>query len=155
MILTVQRRIFNTEGTRTTIGELFIDGKFFCYTAEDEVRPDDIKVQDKTAIPIGEYKIALTMSNRFKRITPLIYNRPDYSVEKGKVRFTGVRIHGGNDATNSSGCILVAHNVADTKDRIYGTAEKDLTALLQKVKEPIVLHVEVKLDSDELKNIMT
>lgn len=148
MKLTVQRKVFNTEGARTTIGELFIDGEFFCYTAEDEVRPDNIKVQDKTAIPTGEYKVIVNMSNRFKREMALIYNTKDLTVQKGSVKFAGVRIHGGNDATNSSGCILVAHNVSEDNTRIHGSAEKELTAILKgaiKKNELITLDVQVKI----------
>lgn len=148
MKLVLQRKIFNTEGTRTTIGELFADGKFICYTAEDEVRPDNIKVQDKTAIPTGEYNVIVNMSNRFKREMALIYNTPDYKVKKGDVEFAGVRIHGGNDATNSSGCVLVAHNVSDDNTRIFGTAEADITKMIKSAiaaKQKVTLDVQVKI----------
>ena len=70
MHLTLNRKVFNTEGDRATIGELLIDGEFFCYTLEDEVRADDTKVYGETAIPNGEYTVEITYSGRFKRDIP-------------------------------------------------------------------------------------
>jgi hypothetical protein len=148
MKLTLQRKVFNTEGDRATIGELFIDGEFFCYTLEDEVRADGIKVYGKTAIPVGEYSVEVTYSPRFKRLMPLIYNTPDYRVVNGDVSFSGVRFHGGNTAENSHGCPLVAFNTDGVK--IWGTAEKQLTAKLKSATDTIKLKVEVKPFNDGL-----
>src|SRR5688572_32863405 len=38
---------------KTTIGSLYINGDFFCYTLEDKTRP--IKIYGETAIPKGMY----------------------------------------------------------------------------------------------------
>lgn len=84
-----------------TIGLLYIDGRLWCNTLEDTVRPDGVKIQGQTAIPAGVYSVCLTMSSKFKRSLPLIENVPN---------FTGVRIHAGNTAEDSSGCILVGEN---------------------------------------------
>jgi hypothetical protein len=93
---------------QTTIGELYIDGQFFCHTLEDVDRDLDIidplpiltsrKVYGQTAIPSGRYEIAITYSNKFKSFLPLLLNVPAYS---------GVRIHPGNKAADTLGCILV------------------------------------------------
>ena len=80
----------------STIGELFLDKQHFCWTLEDVVR--DIKIPGETAIPAGIYEIELTFSHRFQRILPLLMNVPDYE---------GVRIHPGNRALDTEGCILV------------------------------------------------
>ena len=85
--------------TRTnisTIGELFVDGKFECYTLEDVER--QIKIKNETAIPKGKYKVVINMSNRFKKLMPQILNVPN---------FEGVRIHPGNTNHDTEGCILV------------------------------------------------
>jgi hypothetical protein len=81
----------------STIGILSIDGKFECYTLEDVVRVGE-KIYGQTAIPTGTYKVILTMSPRFKRVLPLIVDVPG---------FDGIRIHPGNTAKDTDGCILV------------------------------------------------
>lgn len=86
-------------GTDCTIGSLSIDGGAReCWTLEDTVRPDGIKVFGETAIPAGDYHVDITWSPRFQRDLPLLLN------VKG---FVGVRIHPGNDAADTEGCILV------------------------------------------------
>lgn len=82
---------------RSTIGSLYIDKKFECYTLEDVVRTGP-KVRGQTAIPEGTYEVQITFSPRFKRDLPLLLNVPN---------FEGVRIHSGNRAEETEGCILV------------------------------------------------
>lgn len=81
-----------------TLGELFIDGISFCMTVEDMERMPNEKVYGKTAIPKGTYKVIVNMSNRFKKEMPLLLNVPN---------FEGIRIHSGNTAEDSEGCIIV------------------------------------------------
>lgn len=88
--------IRKTYSERSTIGKLFLDGEFFCHTLEDVVRPQ--KVYGETAIPEGAYKVKITYSPRFKRDLPLLLNVPG---------FEGIRIHAGNTAKDTEGCILV------------------------------------------------
>ena len=90
-----------------TTGRLEIDGTYFCDTLEPTWR--DIgrgrpgrKVRGRTAIPEGRYPLAVTYSPRFGRWLPLLLHVP---------QFTGVRIHAGNTAEDTAGCILVGKNV--------------------------------------------
>jgi hypothetical protein len=119
--LTIYRHTFNTEGDRAVIGDLHAEGKYFCYTLEDELRADGVKVYGETCIDAGRYKYIVTMSPKFKRRMIAILNVP---------RFTGIRVHGGNRAKNTLGCPLVAFNTDYVK--IWGTAEKELLALVDK-----------------------
>jgi len=81
---------------KSTIGELFVNGKFECFTLEDCER--EVKIKGKTAIPKGTYKVGISMSNRFKKLLPILENVPN---------FEGVRIHTGNKPEDTEGCILV------------------------------------------------
>jgi hypothetical protein len=130
MELTIHRHTLNTKTDRNIIGDLFIDGEFFCYTLEDEIRPEGVKVYGATCIDAGRYKVILTKSNRFKRIMPLLLNVPN---------FEGIRIHGGNDSKDTHGCPLVAFNT-DYK-KIWGTAEKELTKRLQEADGDIYITI--------------
>lgn len=94
-----------------TIGDLIIRGSIFCNVLEDKDRgleksmPLDeiakIKVKGKTAIPSGTYKIDITYSNKFKRKMPILLDVPGYE---------GIRIHPGNTAEDTEGCLLVGEN---------------------------------------------
>lgn len=89
------------KGQEYTIGKLYIDGHYLCDTLEDTVRPAGIKIAGKTAIPAGTYKVKKTMSPRFKKVLPEILNVPGFS---------GVRIHSGNSADSTEGCVLLGLN---------------------------------------------
>lgn len=127
--VTVTRKWFSSKSSQ---GELSINGKFFCYTMEDVVRPTGVKVDAQTAIPYGDYKVKLSMSSRFKRIMPMVYTEDDEVTLKADGKsFRGIRIHGGNTSENSEGCILVAFKKLNV-DTIQGTAELKLTEELKK-----------------------
>lgn len=93
MELSLIRKEFTTE---STIGDLLIDGKFYSFTLEDMYR--DKKIKSVTAIPYGVYEVIINFSNRFQRPMPLLLNVPG---------FDGIRIHNGNKAEHTEGCILV------------------------------------------------
>ena len=93
----------------STIGLLYIENVFECFTLEDIVREvpgepiESWKVPGKTAIPAGRYRITITPSMRFKRDLPLLNDVPG---------FKGVRIHTGNTSEDTEGCILVGDQMA-------------------------------------------
>jgi hypothetical protein len=96
MKILVKRNI--VPGAHECIGSVFINGKYFCFSLEDQVRLLGVKVAGTTAIPEGIYQVIIDDSTRFKRPMPHILN------VKG---FSGVRIHKGNNEFNTEGCILV------------------------------------------------
>lgn len=96
----------------STISDVTIDGVFFCFGLEDVDRGlkqtdyiDVIKTKKvfaQTAIPAGRYEIIINFSNRFQQYMPLLLNVPG---------FEGVRIHPGNKAANTEGCLLLGQTV--------------------------------------------
>ena len=94
MLIEVKRLEFKDTHT---VGKLYINGVYECFTLEDAVR-NGTKIIGKTAIPIGEYKLIVDASVRFKQDMPHILDVPD---------FTGVRIHSGNTSADTDGCILL------------------------------------------------
>lgn len=108
----------------STPGKLYVDGVFECYTLEDPVRPDpnpetrvnEGKVWGETAIPAGRYEIRLTKSPRFSRIKfydecdPKSARLPEVLNVPG---FDGIRIHVGNAAGDTHGCLLVGGSQPD------------------------------------------
>lgn len=94
-----------------TEGRLYIDDDFECFTVEDAERA--VKVQNKTAIPKGEYPITISMSTRFKKMLIEVQNVPN---------FTGVRIHSGNSSKDTEGCIIVGSiNEREDDDWVSGS----------------------------------
>lgn len=99
-----------------TLGVMTIDGAFFSHTIEDRVRDynkdgdlldaGETKIFGETAIPYGTYEVDLTMSPKFKRLLPWVKDVP---------HFTGIRIHRGNDAGDSHGCIIPGQSVGNGK----------------------------------------
>lgn len=109
-----------TKAKDFTLGELYIDGKFFCYTCEDcdrGLRQDmplsviqKIKIKSVTCIPCGKYKVTLDV------VSPK-YSNPKYKWAAkigAKVPrlidvpgYIGVLIHVGNYAKDTDGCVLV------------------------------------------------
>lgn len=105
-----------------TIGRLYADNIYICDTIEDTDRGLDcnmplaklqqLKVANVTAIPTGTYNILMNV------VSPK-YSKSNYymNVCNGKVPrldnvpvYSGVLIHCGNTAADSSGCILVGEN---------------------------------------------
>jgi len=98
--LKVIRSIYND---KATLGKLYINDEFQAYTLEDRDRdlqnhPEN-KIQGRTAIPEGKYRVIMSYSPHFKKLLPEILNVPG---------FEGIRIHGGNTEKDTEGCILVA-----------------------------------------------
>jgi len=97
MKVSIKRFLENEE---TTIGRLYLDDKFFCYTCEDQYQA--VKVPDETRIPEGVYPTKLTNSPKF---TPRFGHM---MIEiTGIPNFSFVYFHPGNTDDDTSGCVLV------------------------------------------------
>lgn len=110
-----------------TIGKLYINGKYFCDTLEDAIR--DVKIFGETAIDYGVYTVKMTMSNRFKKVMPILLDVP---------KFEGVRIHSGSTIADTLGCILVGKNTIKGKLTQSREHAKALNELLIKEKSIVI-----------------
>lgn len=149
MELTLARR----PSTRiSTIGDLSVNGVWFCYTLEDVVRKDpnpstpqnEGKVWGATAIPAGRYRVVIDWSQRFKRDMFHLLDVPG---------FTGIRIHGGNTDKDTHGCPLVGDKVVGPIIA-YGTSQTALKRLYDRVKPALDAGEEVWIEvRDALKAV--
>lgn len=116
-------------GETCTEGQLY-DGKdFLAYTLEDVVRGAGEKIKGDTAIPAGRYQVVITHSPRFKRDLPLLLKVPN---------FEGIRIHPGNTANDTEGCILVG------RKRIPGAVQESRLAF-----EPLFKRIQDAIENME------
>lgn len=96
-----------SDNGKATIGKLYIDGNYECFTLEDTVRP--VKIAHETAIPAGSYDLTLDYSPKFKRVMPHVLNVPG---------FDGIRIHTGNTDVDTWGCLLLGQTHVKGQDFI-------------------------------------
>lgn len=143
MELTLRRKF---KGPSYTIGDLSVNGKFFCNTIEDTVRelpatcPDTAKgkpctckgkVYARTAIPAGTYRVTVEYSPKFRRKMPRLHDVP---------HFLGILIHVGNTERDSAGCIIVGRNTVKGKVLESQATFRELYALLEKERD-ITIHI--------------
>lgn len=141
MKLQLRRRTF-TENS--TIGSLYIDGQFFCYTLEDKDRGLTQsmslatillkKIFGKTAIPYGIYSLILSQSNRFKRELPELLK---------VLGFKGVRFHRGNWAGDTEGCVIVGFK--KSADAVFDSTNAE-KAIMLKLQEAVRKNEEITLE---------
>lgn len=104
-----------SKSTESTIGVLFLDGEFQCYTLEDEERTE--KVYGETRIPEGHYKIGIRDVGGFHSR----YFQKFPQSHKGMLEiedvpnFKYILIHIGNDDDDTAGCILVGNKPNNNK----------------------------------------
>ena len=99
-----------------TIGRLYIqkrvddefltgtEHQYLCDTLEPTWRDYEhgaYKVKGRSAIPEGRYAVVISFSPKFKQWLPILLGVP---------KFEGIRIHAGNTAKDTEGCILVGKN---------------------------------------------
>ena len=90
-----------TRTDEAILGSLYLNGAFVCYTLENA---------DK-AIPCGMYTVQNSKSPKFKRELPLLHNARVPSSR-------GIRIHRGNPANDSQGCVLVGMGRSTEKSSV-------------------------------------
>lgn len=130
--------------TKYTIGNLYLNGKYYCNILEDTVRDinknstfdcGEFKISGHTAIPYGKYEIQVTYSPKFKRKLPLLLNVK---------HFEGIRIHRGNTEKDSSGCLIPGENTKRGMVLNSTKYELELTNLIEnanKKGEKVIIEI--------------
>ena len=117
------------------MGLLFIDGKFECYTLEDEYR--DEKVRGETRIPKGTYTITFRSVGGFDAR----YKKKFPKMHKGMLwvrnvpNFEYILIHIGNADENTAGCLLVGKS---TKAGFIGESTQAYKQMYPKVANALL-----------------
>lgn len=152
MKLTLNRRF---KAPEYTIGDLYIEGQWFCNTLEDTDRGlsqnmvltyiQNKKVKSQTAIPTGTYKVDMdTVSPKYSNYSKYPYAKqfnakmPRLLNVKG---FEGILIHAGNTQKDTDGCILVGINKVKGQVINSQATWKKLMSVLLKDKDNIELTI--------------
>ena len=137
---------FSDDGA-TTVGLLYLNGHFYCYTLEDTYHAQ--KIADNTRIPAGTFSVDF---NRADTPLTLKYRNhfPDwftYHLEIMNVPgFQGVYIHSGGDHNDTSGCLLVSNRLTiDANNTFFTNSQTTFKQLYQYLKETLDKGTRVRL----------
>jgi len=92
---------------RKEVNDEYLTGtadEYFCDTLEPTWRDyahGGRKIKGRSAIPEGRYAVVISWSPKMKAWLPILLGVPN---------FEGIRIHAGNTAEDTAGCILVGKN---------------------------------------------
>jgi hypothetical protein len=119
-----------------TVGRFMLGTQKICDTLEDRVRDynhdgdlldiGETKIFGETAIPYGRYRMTVSKSPKFGRDLVAIHDVK---------HFESIRIHAGNSAGDSAGCILPGENkiIGGLENSRYW--ENVITAMVKKFIE--------------------
>ena len=161
LTITHKRRTFTD---KSTISDVSIGAEKICIFLEDKDRDlkdtmaitevEKLKVYGETCIPYGVYEVAITLSAAFGIWLPLVLDT------KG---FKGIRIHKGNDKSDTLGCLLTG--TKETKDYVSGSTaafEKLLYILLNHLtmdsaiaQKLVTIHKNGKVGTKEFGELFT
>ena len=134
-----------------TDGIFKIDGKFQCFTIEDEVRTQ--KVYGETAIPLGRYKVEFRTEGGFNQ---RYLNKYGSEFHKGMLwikdvpNFEYILIHIGNDDDDTAGCLLVGMSQNADKQGFLGSSGAAYKNIYPIVRDAILRGEEVCITYKEI-----
>ena len=104
---------------------------YFCDTLEPTWRDyahGAYKVKGRSAIPEGRYAVVISWSPKFGAWLPILLGGPEFNKQ-----WQGIRIHAGNTAKDTQGCILVGKNrevgkVLESRKWLYELEQKIVEA---------------------------
>jgi hypothetical protein len=154
MKLQVVRTQFGKDATN---GLLFIDGKFECYTLEDQYQA--VKVMHETCIPEGEYDIQFRKTGGFHTRYSAKYGNSHYGMLhlQDVPGFTYILIHSGNTDEHTSGCLIVGETQQDLdlgKDGFVGQSVKAYKAMYRKVANELLQGKKVSIEYTTIQQLL-
>ena len=104
---------------------------YFCDTLEPtwrDYKNGAYKVKGRSAIPEGRYAVVISWSPKLGAWLPILLGGPEFNKQ-----WQGIRIHAGNTAKDTQGCILVGQNrevgkVLDSRKWLYELKQKIVEA---------------------------
>ncbi len=130
-ILTVMR--FSDDGD-TTVGLLYVNDEYFCFTLEDAHQ--DVKIPGLTRIPAGRYEVDFRqeeteLTKKYRSSYPdwFTFHLQLYDVPG----FSSVYIHAGGDHTDTEGCLLVSDSITVTDPKTFFTNSRNTFKQFYKV----------------------
>ena len=96
------------DGTNPGLGQPLTKGLQICDTLEPTWRDYQngaYKVKGRSAIPEGRYAVVISWSPKLGAWLPILLGGPEFNKQ-----WQGIRIHAGNTAKDTQGCILVGKN---------------------------------------------
>lgn len=121
-----------SDSKQSTQGLLFLNGRFFAHTLEDEYK--EKKVKGVTRIPDGIYKLGLQLAD-----TPLTLKYrekyPDFFKHHIEIlnvpNYSGIYIHPGSKHEHTDGCLLVGGNIGNNtvEEGLLTNSVRDWTRL--------------------------
>lgn len=108
-----------------TVGSLYVDGTWECYTREEPARKDGLFIAGESALPVGLYNVSIAASRRFGRDVPLLV---------GTRCPIGMQLHPGHPVRDTDDCVLLgqaqlAHKLERTKLAFEALFAKLLAAI--------------------------
>ncbi|MFZ6011277.1 MAG: DUF5675 family protein [Bacteroidota bacterium] len=133
-----------TDDGFTTLGLLYIDDQYFCFTLEDTFREQ--KIAKKTRIPAGTYEIKFRKEKegeqpsektvKYRKLYPQWFTY--HLMLQNVPGFNFIYIHVGNDNEDTDGCILVADSVSVTdKESLLANSTKAFQRLYLRLSEAL------------------
>lgn len=118
---------------QTTLGLLYVNNNFYCYTLEDAKR--EIKTDGQTRIPAGSYDVDF-LQEETEMTKKYQLQFPDWFTYHLRLKnvpdFSQIYIHNGGTHKDTSGCILVSDSLNISKDNTFLSNSKKTFEMLYK-----------------------
>ena len=110
----------------TTLGLLYVNDRFYCYTLEDTFH--EIKIDGETRIPAGTYPVQFRKEET--ELTLKYRERyPDWFTWHLQLKnvpgFNSIYIHNGGDHTHTEGCLLVSDSLNVSNENTFLSNSKE------------------------------